>query len=132
MPRNAAASFSRTYRCAPFARWFGVLPSRVATRPAIRSASNPLDECLFIQAGEGRTLFTKQANKGVCHRIAHGLDAFLKPSKLALNMRQFLVCVCRILLCASHGLPISMHTCGSRPTVPTVCDSNHRILLWRG
>jgi hypothetical protein len=46
----------------------------------------------------------EQANKGVRYGIAHGFDAFLKPSKFLFNLNQFLACVCQIMLCASYGL----------------------------
>jgi hypothetical protein len=48
-------------------------------------------------------LLTKETNERICHRIPHGLNAFLKPPEFLLNMRQFFAYIGKISRCPSHG-----------------------------
>src|ERR1039458_1184715 len=86
-----------------------VLRARLRFRGVAQSgnhaASNSLDEFLFLQAREGRTLLAKQADKRVRNRIPHGLDALLKLGEFLMNLHQFFACIRQTSRCSSHRFP---------------------------
>ena len=58
-----------------------------------RPTSNLLDEFLFLQPGERRTLLTKETNELVRHTIPHGLDSLLKQGEFLSNLVRVARCV---------------------------------------
>jgi hypothetical protein len=48
-----------------------------------------------------------QADKGVRHRIPHGLDARQKPGEFLLKLNQFFACICQSSRCSTHRFPLA-------------------------